>query len=259
MAQTTTAISHPKHNIHKFHDIKPKMGCDNWIPWKQELLDTARDGGLYANILDKDTLPTATNPNDITVGSIPCIGTISLTQLINEWTNCNNTTYNQVLLGISLELQTAIDDTDVVRAAWKILIKKFESTDHSKISIVRTRYDNYHMIKGQSVITYLTTMKEYRNQLEKMGETITSSTHAATLLCNLPELWRPISQTIQMITCDPDHRGTAWSPWGWPKPTWNVHTGGDCIHCPVKAEQATFHQSTATAEYSSQGQTCSPD
>ena len=86
-----------------------------------------------------------------------------------------------------------------------MLTNKFESKDPSKISIVRTKYENYHMIEGQSINAYLTTMKEFQNQLRKMGETIADSTHAATILRNVPELWRPIAQTIRMITRDPDN------------------------------------------------------
>ena len=63
------------------------------------------------------------------------------------------------------------------------------------MSIIRTQYDNYHMQEGQSVSSYITTMKE-KIQLEKMGKTIANSTHAATLLRNVPESWRPIAQTI---------------------------------------------------------------
>ena len=37
-----------------------------------------------------------------------------------------------------------------------------------------------------------------------MGEKIADSTHAATILRNVPESWRAISQTIQMITRKPD-------------------------------------------------------
>ena len=161
MAQTTAIASYPKHDIHKFRDIKTKLGHDNWISWKQELLATARDQGLYANILSTDVLPSKNNFKFTIVNSIEHIGTILLKQLIDEWTNQNDTTYNQILLGISPELQTAIDATDIANTAWKLLIKKFESTDLSKISIIRTWYENYHMAKGQSVITYLTTIKEY--------------------------------------------------------------------------------------------------
>ena len=60
------------------------------------------------------------------------------------------------------------------------------------------------MIQGQLVVTYLTTMREYRNQLKKMGETIADSTHAATIFRNIPESWRAITQTISMITRIPD-------------------------------------------------------
>ena len=52
--------------------------------------------------------------------------------------------------------------------------------------------------------SYLTVMKEYRSQLGKMGETIAPSSHAATILRNLPESWRPIAQTIRMIMPDPN-------------------------------------------------------
>ena len=132
------------------------------------------------------------------------IGTIPLTWLINEWNDKNNSAYNQILLCISPELQMAIDDIDQAKTAWDIIIKKYKSTDPSKISIVRTRYENYHMVEGQSVITYLTTMREYKNQLKRMGEIIADSTHAATILRNIPESWRHVAQTIRMITRIPD-------------------------------------------------------
>ena len=53
----------PKHDIHKFHDIKPKLRCDdNWISWKRELLATMRGQGLYTNMMNTDKLPVITNP-----------------------------------------------------------------------------------------------------------------------------------------------------------------------------------------------------
>ena len=66
------------------------------------------------------------------------------------------------------------------------------------------KHDNHHMLKGQPLTSYLTAMKEFKMHLEKMGKAIVTSTHAATTLHNLPESWRPIAQTIRMITCDPD-------------------------------------------------------
>jgi len=64
------------------------------------------------------------------------------------------------------------------------------------------KYENHHMTKGQPVATYLTTMKEYRGRLAKMGEVIPDSSHTATILRNIPESWRSITQTIRMITRD---------------------------------------------------------
>jgi gag-polypeptide of LTR copia-type len=106
-------------------------------------------------------LPLITNLSITMTNSVAHIGTTPLTQLDDKWNDRNNAVYNQVMLYISPELQTAIDDTNVASAAWKILVKKFESTDPSKISIVRTKYKNYHMVEGQSVISYLATMKEF--------------------------------------------------------------------------------------------------
>jgi gag-polypeptide of LTR copia-type len=54
------------------------------------------------------------------------------------------------------------------------------------------------------MVTYITTMKEFRNQLTNMGETIADSTHSATILRNMPESWRPIAQMIRMMTGVPD-------------------------------------------------------
>ena len=64
-----------------------------------------------------------------------------------------------------------------------MLTTKFKSTDLSKVNIVRTKYKNYQMSEGQSVISYLTTMKEYQNQLE----TTADSMLAITILQNIPE------------------------------------------------------------------------
>jgi len=169
MTTSLTAASHQKHDVHKFHDVKPKLGRDNWTIWKRELLATARDWGLYATIIGTDIAPTTT----------------AMMVLTNEWNNRNNSSYNQILLCISPELQTTIDDTDVANEAWKTLIKKFESMDPSKISIIWTKYKNYHMVEGQSIASYLTTMWDFRNQLKKMGEVVADSTHAATVLRNV--------------------------------------------------------------------------
>ena len=68
---------------------------------------------INTNILNKDTLPSRGDANVTLVNSIQCIGTTPLTQLIDEWTDRNNTAYIQILLCISPELQTAIDATDV--------------------------------------------------------------------------------------------------------------------------------------------------
>jgi gag-polypeptide of LTR copia-type/Pol polyprotein, beta-barrel domain len=201
---TTTAPFHPKHDIHKFRDIKPKLGRENWVSWKCKLLAIARDRGLYATVLGTDLIPVVTNTSITTTAGIACNGAIPLSQLIDEWKEWNNTAYNQIMLCISPELQTAIDGTDQAKDAWSIIIKKFESTDPSKISIVRTKYEIYHMVDGQSVVTYITTMKEFKNQLTTMGETIAESTHSVTILRNVPESWRPITQTIRMITRVPD-------------------------------------------------------
>ena len=204
MSQATNTTSPPKHDIHKFRDIKPRLRQDNWTSWKRELLATARDRGLYGIIIGTNIIPRETSPSTITTDNVIYMGTIPLTHLIDEWNDKNNPTYNQILLCISPELQTAIDDTNQAKTAWDIIVIKYESTNPSKISIICTRYENYHMIKGQSVITYLTTMREYKNQLKRMGEIIADSTHAATILRNVPESWRHVAQTIRMITRIPD-------------------------------------------------------
>ena len=110
----------------------PKLGRDNQVFWKQQLSATARDRGLYANITGMDTLPTAQTQ----LAAIAARVTVTLAQLVDKWTDRNNTAYNQILLCISSELQTAINGTDVAATAWSILVRKFESHNPIKISIV---------------------------------------------------------------------------------------------------------------------------
>ena len=60
------------------------------------------------------------------------------------------------------------------------------------------------MVEGQSVTSYLTTMKEYRSQLKRMGKVIAPSSHSATILHTLPESWCSIAQMIRMIANTPE-------------------------------------------------------
>jgi hypothetical protein len=180
MAQATVP---PRYDIHKFIDVKPKLDRENWMSWKRDFIAVTKNRGLYKIITGADRMPTNTNQQEI-----------------DDWEDKNNAAYAQILLYVTPELQTAIDQTDSSEEAWKILMKKYESNDPSKVSIVRTRYEHYHMKEGQSVVAYITVMKEYRYQLFRMGETITDSTHAATLLRNVPASWRSITQTIRMMT-----------------------------------------------------------
>ena len=132
------------------------------------------------------------------------VGNTPLLQLQEEWSDRNNAAYSQILLCISAELKFSLDHMDQSAKAWNVLKRNFESKDPRKISIIRTQYNNYHMQEGQSVSSYNTAMKEFKIQLKNMGKAIANSTHAATLLRNVPESWRPIAQTIQMITNIPD-------------------------------------------------------
>ena len=96
----------------------------------------ARDRVLYANILGNDELLTKRNQTVVDRNSVDYVGSIPLLQLVDNWMDWNNTAYNQILLCVSPELQTAINDTDVASTAWKTLTSKFKSTDPSKVSIV---------------------------------------------------------------------------------------------------------------------------
>ena len=192
----------PRHDVHKFRDIRPKLSRDNWVSWKRDILATARDRGLYGTFLGTDVLPTERAVTSTSPEGIQHVGGITLAQAIEEWHDRNNTAYNQILLTISPEFQTAIDTTDSAAAAWVILRNEFESRDPSRVGIVRLRYEHYHMLEGQPVSNYLTTMTEFRNQLYHMGEFIPDSTHASTILRNLPESWESMGLTIQMMHTD---------------------------------------------------------
>ena len=60
-------------------------------------------------------------------------GNTPLTQLVEEWQDKNNTTYNQILLCISLELQMVIDDTDEAAAAWKFWLTSMNHMMQAKL------------------------------------------------------------------------------------------------------------------------------
>src|SRR5215469_8949768 len=142
-----------RHHVHKFRDIRPKLNNDNWVSWKRELLATARDRGLYRIIVGQEpkpvpeaapSAPTAapeTGPSTHVPSAQVVIAPTA--EVTKAWAEKNDTAYNQILLTISNELQSLLDDTDEAASAWQILCNKFESTDPSKISVVRAKYDNY--------------------------------------------------------------------------------------------------------------------
>ena len=125
-----------------------------------------RDRGLYDIIPDTDKLPDATNWTiTVTTAGVLMVSSTPLLQLQEEWSNRNNVAYSQILLCISSELQISMDHTDKLAEAWNDLKKKFKLNDPSKISIIRTWYNNYHMQERQSVLSYITAMKEFKIEL----------------------------------------------------------------------------------------------
>ena len=130
------------------------------------MLAMVRDRGLYDIIPDTDKLPDATNWTiTVTTAGVLMVSSTPLLQLQEEWSNRNNVAYSQILLCISSELQISMDHTDKLAEAWNDLKKKFKLNDPSKISIIRTWYNNYHMQERQSVLSYITAMKEFKIEL----------------------------------------------------------------------------------------------
>ena len=203
-----------RHHVHKFRDIRPKLNNDNWVSWKRELLATARDRGLYRIIVGQEPKPvpeaapsaSTAAPETGPSTHVPSAQVViaPTAEVTKAWAEKNDTAYNQILLTISNELQSLLDDTDEAASAWQILCNKFESTDPSKISVVRAKYDNYHMVEGQTVSNYISNLKEMRDQLRKMGDPISDVTHGSTILRNLPESWQPIASMIRIVTYDPE-------------------------------------------------------
>ena len=113
------ALTEQRHNVHKFRDIKPRLNNDNWISWKRELLATARDRGLYQIILGKDPKPTSLTSD-------------TFAEKLSAWNERNDTAYNQILLNISTEIQSLLDDTDQAEEAWKILGNKLNQPTRAK-------------------------------------------------------------------------------------------------------------------------------
>ena len=71
------------------------------------------------------------------INNIKPTNNIPLTQLIDEWTDRNDSAYNQLLFHVYPELQTTIDTTDIANITWTLLTKKFRYIDPSKLSIFK--------------------------------------------------------------------------------------------------------------------------
>jgi hypothetical protein len=104
--------------------------------------------GLYRIITGNEVKPTAPAVTQTQVAGAIYPPLTPVQDLLRAWTEQNDTAYNQIILTVSSEIQSLLDDTDEAHVAWIILRNKFESTDPSKISVVRAKYDNYHMVDG---------------------------------------------------------------------------------------------------------------
>ena len=191
----------PKHDIHKFHDIKPHLGNDNWITWKCNLLTATCNQGLYRMITGIDLYPVVNTLNIQAGGQIyTATGNHPVSQIEAEWDDRNNAAYNQIITCLTPELRASIDHPDQAADAWKVLIAWFKSHNPNMIAVIRAKYENYHMVKGQPVSSYIMTLTKFRVQLKSMGQDIEDSYHSSVFLWNLPESWCTASQMIGMVT-----------------------------------------------------------
>ncbi|KAF8588364.1 hypothetical protein K439DRAFT_1613618 [Ramaria rubella] len=183
VVQNAPIPPHPKHDIHKFRDIKPRLGSENWITWKCDLLTMARDRGLYRMIFGMDFYPVVNTATIQAGGQIyTATGNTSVLKLEAEWDDRNNAAYNQIIACLTPELQCTIDHMDKASVAWKVLVDRFESHNPNLIAIIRAKYKNYQMIKGQQINSYIMTLKEYCVQLKEMVQDIEDSYHSSVLL-----------------------------------------------------------------------------
>ena len=83
----------------------PRLGRDYWLSWKSELSATEWDRGFHKLLIGQEPLLDPTNTRVHTVAGVEVT-------VIGNIRNKNNAAYNQILLCISPELQTAIDDTN---------------------------------------------------------------------------------------------------------------------------------------------------
>ncbi|KAF8573398.1 hypothetical protein K439DRAFT_1625111 [Ramaria rubella] len=174
---------HPKHDIHKFCDIKPQLKSKNWITWKHNLLTTDHDQGLYCMILGMYLYLVV---NATTIQARRQIYTATnntpVSKLKAKWDNRNNAAYNQIITCLTPELQCTINHTDKASLARKFLIDRFESHNLKLISVIQAKYENYQMVEGQQINSYIMTLTEYCVQLKEMGQDIEDSYHSSVLV-----------------------------------------------------------------------------
>jgi len=147
--------------------------------------------------------PQDAAPSSAVLAGYTATGKTPGTQAKLKW-DARNTAYNQILLNLLPDVQSLIDSTNLSSKAWEILTFVYESKDPSHIAVLRSHYNNHHMVDGQTIHQYLSALCEMHTQLKGMGDNISDITHSGTIICNLPDSWSNITAMVQFVAKTPD-------------------------------------------------------
>jgi hypothetical protein len=204
---SSTTRETPKHDIHKFRQLKKELTRDNWVSWKRSILACLRDRGLEHMVLGKDPRPPYSDSGSAAprTRSHSTPDTDSSERELSDWEERNDAAYNQILLNVSTTIAPLLDATTSAKEAWSILLKRFESNNPQFAAIVRAQYETHMYKEGDPIIDYIARLEEFRTQLACLGQPVNDEAHGSRILLNLPDTddWRLFVTTIQNLTADP--------------------------------------------------------
>lgn len=200
--------SQTKHETNKFRWLKTELCEDNWISWKRGISAVLKDRQLLGIVLGTEPRPISNNISRPVTrsGSGSPQEEENSEDAIAKWDERNDVAYNQILLNISPQLQSTLDNTENAHEAWKALLDFFESDNASVADTIHAKYETCFYVEGTSMMVYISRLRELRNQLGLLGQPVTDKAHASRMLRNLPKTleWQLFAETIRnSMTSDP--------------------------------------------------------
>ena len=105
-----------------------------------------------------------------------------------------------IALSVKRTMIPHICSATTAKQAWDILAHLYAGRNEANVAYLRKQLESLHMQGGDSMDTFLTEIKDLKEQLIAVGEVISDGSLVQTVLDGLPDTYQPFASTFRLIT-----------------------------------------------------------